>query len=99
MSSVCTDQELVIPACQLKKLKSIIVTQRMVESKDAHLPKWEQIKTRNRIGNRPTINRCLLLPYPISTVGFTDQFIVLGCHFTRNEIPFTYDTTLNQYSY
>lgn len=53
----------------------------------------------NKIGQRPTINRCLLLPYPLNKSEFTDQFLVLGCHFTRNEMPFIYDTKLNKYSY
>lgn len=35
----------------------------------------------------------------MSNAQTTDQFLILGCHFTRNEMPFIYNTTLNKYEY
>ena len=49
------------------------------------------------MGQRPTINRCLLFPFPFSESETTDKFLILGCHFSRNEVPFLFDTDKNKY--
>lgn len=39
----------------------------------------------------------MLLPYPILEGQCASKFLILGCHFTRNEIPFTFDVTHRKY--
>lgn len=57
---------------------------------------WVTITTCNKMGRKPTINRCLL--YPLSPLSHSnDKFLVLGCHFGRKEAPFCYDATKNKY--
>lgn len=57
---------------------------------------WVTITTCNKMGRKPTINRCLL--FPLSPLQHEcDKFLVLGCHFGRSEAPFVYDATKNKY--
>ena len=48
------------------------------------------------MGRKATINRCML--YPLQPAPLScNQFLVLGCHFGRSEVPFYYDAALNKY--
>lgn len=71
------------------------VEDKLAQSQDESL-KWVTINTNNKMGRKPTINRCLL--YPISPEPLScDKFLILGCHFGRSEAPFYYDTSKNNY--
>ena len=65
------------------------------ESKNTDF-QWKSIQTNNKMGRKPTINRCLL--YPMTPYSDDcDKFLILGCHFGRSEAPFYYDTSKNNY--
>jgi hypothetical protein len=57
---------------------------------------WEIIQADNKMGRNATINRCMLFSLDPSGLGY-GKFLVLGCHFIRNETPFTFDPDSNKF--
>ena len=48
------------------------------------------------MGRKATINRCMLVSLDPTGRGF-GKFLVLGCHFGRSEMPFTFEPDSNKF--